>query len=101
LKQVDIDAKFQYSAVRSILFSSSYQVIVSPNPAADFINVYVAKDNNKSYTVQLLDMSGRILKTATTVQPLTQFATAALTKGVYTVRITDGGNTTIKKVSVQ
>jgi hypothetical protein len=101
LKQVDMDAKFQYSFVRSVLFSSSYQVIVSPNPAADFINVYVAKDNSKSYTVQLLDMSGRILKTATTVQPLTQFATASLTKGVYTVRITDGGNTTIKKVSVQ
>jgi hypothetical protein len=101
LRQVDIDEKFDYSVTRSVLFSSTYQAIVAPNPATEYIQVYVAKDNINPYTVQLLDMSGRVLKTTTTVQPVTRFATATLTKGVYTVRITDSDNTTIKKVSVQ
>jgi hypothetical protein len=101
LLQVDNDGKAEYSVTRSVLFGSQYEVTVAPNPASDFINVFVGTNGNEAFTVQLHDMNGRLLKTVTSREARVQLATSSLPKGLYMVKVMEGDNLTNHKVMVQ
>ncbi len=62
LKSVDLDGRFTYSDIVTILLNKKMeQLIVYPNPAKEKINIQTtAKDNGKGL-VQIIDMNGKIL----------------------------------------
>ncbi len=101
LKQVDNNGRFEYSATKSVLFSSSYQVLIAPNPAADFINVLVSKNNIQPITVSLIDISGKKLFEEKTTDATLQIKTNGFAKGIYFVKVADANNVTTKKIIIQ
>ncbi|NOT92912.1 cadherin-like beta sandwich domain-containing protein [Ferruginibacter sp.] len=103
LKQVDKDAKYDYSAIKSALFNSRYTAEVAPNPAKDFINVYMTKtgNGNQQATVQLLNTGGKLVYQTATTQSHLQINTAGMGKGLYLLKVVDADNVTTIKVIVQ
>jgi trimeric autotransporter adhesin len=97
LKQVDKDAKFEYSFVRTALFKTNYTAQVTPNPAKDFINLYI----NKASTIMLLNADGKIVYNTVSSQSNLQISTAGLSQGLYFVKVIDADNVTTLKVVVQ
>ncbi len=103
LKQVDKDAKYNYSVIEKALFNSNYTAEIAPNPSKDFINIYITKvgNNNQQAIVQLLNISGKIVYKTTTTQSHLQINTTAFGKGLYFVKVIDTGNVTTIKVVLQ
>jgi len=101
LKEVDKDAKYDYSAIEKALFNSDYTAEVVPNPAKDFINLYLTKTSTAGATIQLLNAEGKVVyKTTSTLSHL-QISTAGMSKGLYFVKVVDANNVTTIRVMVQ
>ncbi len=62
LKQIDLDNKFEYSAVRAVHgMSQSGRILIIPNPATNgTLNVLFEGSANRD--LQLMDMAGRIIR---------------------------------------
>ncbi|MES2429479.1 MAG: T9SS type A sorting domain-containing protein [Bacteroidota bacterium] len=101
LKQVNEDGTYNLSAVKKVFFSVNYKVLIAPNPATDFINVYVSKDNNTNTIVKVTDINGKIVRSENSALSTISIPTSGLAKGVYFVKIIDATNVTTKKVSIQ
>ena len=101
LKQVDKDAKFDYSSVEKALFNSTYTAQVVPNPAKDFINLYIAKSGNQQANIQVLNAAGKLVYKTTSTQSQLKINTAGFSKGLYFVKVIDANNVTTIKVFVQ
>ncbi|MEO7043884.1 MAG: T9SS type A sorting domain-containing protein, partial [Ferruginibacter sp.] len=61
LKQVDRDGKFVYSTVKSVLFSTTFDVRITPNPASDFINITLSNSDNTPTQIFITDVAGKII----------------------------------------
>jgi hypothetical protein len=102
LKQVDVDNHFKYSFIRSVLFNVAQKILVTPNPAKDYINVYVTKNNAADkVTVQVTDVNGRVLNNTSTTQSLVQINTNSFAKGVYMVKVINAGQVVTEKILIQ
>ncbi len=101
IKQVDLDAKFDYSATKSILFSSAYEVLITPNPATSFINIYLDKNNNNTVNILLMDGSGKMIRSIYSDQPALQINTIGLGRGLYYVKVIDEKQVTVSKILLQ
>jgi hypothetical protein len=101
LKQVDTDDKSSYSTVKTILFSTTYRITVAPNPAKDFIHVYINNNAARTVNIVLIDALGNIVKTIRTNLSSNSISTAGLTKGLYFVKLFDDENSTVVKVVLQ
>jgi hypothetical protein len=63
LRQIDLDGKSTYSKEIDLVGTSNGSVInVYPNPAKDNVTVEYASNSNASLSLQVIDMSGRIIK---------------------------------------
>ncbi len=101
LKQIDLDGKFEYSNIRTAIFNVPYNVIVTPNPAVDFINVVINKSDNKNIKIQIADISGKIIRNIVTNQSYTTISTNGIAKGMYLVKVIDEKIVTTQKIVVQ
>jgi alpha-glucosidase (family GH31 glycosyl hydrolase) len=73
------------------------QVSVYPNPATDVLNIRL-EDVNHTASIELLDVSGKLVLTLTATQSNTQVPMEELSRGVYVCRISQDGRTAIRKV---
>lgn len=101
LKQINMDGSFTFSSIKKVLFSASYKVLVTPNPAKDFINVYVSKNNNSTTLVKVINLNGQVVRSESSSLSTISISTNGIAKGVYFVKIIDANNVTTKKISVQ
>ncbi len=101
LKLVDRDGRIEYSLVKTVLFGSRDEVLIAPNPATDFINVYLSKVSTAPIQISLMNVNGKLIKTISTTEQQARFAAQGLAKGLYVVKVTNAGETTIHKVMVQ
>lgn len=101
LKMIDTDGRFEYSVIKTILFGSKYEVVVAPNPATSYINVYMSKANTQPVQVILTDVNGKAITSINTTEQQVRINTASLARGMYFVKIYEGTNTTVQKISVQ
>lgn len=101
LKEVDIDGKFTYSDTRSVLFANRLQLSVSPNPAHDFINIYVSNTTNETYHIQLTDTNGKLLKKIDSNEQHLLISTSNFAKGVYFIKYIDNNLVTTKKIIIE
>lgn len=86
LKQVDKDGKFMYSSIASVLFNEDETIVVSPNPANNFIYVDGLKENI-SANVSITDANGRALLTTKTNQSSNKINIQNLPAGIYYINI--------------
>jgi hypothetical protein len=101
LKEVDKDAQYDYSDIKKALFNSNYTAEVVPNPATDFINLYIAKASTGAATIQVLNTAGKLVYKTTSAQSHVQINTVGMSKGLYYVKVVDADNVTTLKVLVQ
>jgi trimeric autotransporter adhesin len=101
LKQIDLDGRFEYSNIRTAIFNVPYNVVVTPNPASDFIHVVINKSDNKNIQIQMADMSGKIIRNTISNQSLTTINTHGISKGMYLVKIIDEKIVTTQKIMIQ
>lgn len=102
LRQVDIDQKFTYSSIRAVRGEAQKgKTIIYPNPTNDGRVNVVFEDANVIRNIQLMDMSGRMLKQWRNISNNT-IEIDNLTPGFYSVRIenTDTGEQTVEKIVV-
>lgn len=98
LKQVDVNEKTNFSKIVSARLDSSdeeWDVILSPNPAQDKMNVQVLGLNNKALTFQLFEMNGRLVQTYMTTETLDLTAIPA---GIYILKIWNGEQQLVKRL---
>ncbi len=104
LEQVDMDGKMSYSNIIDLVWGADGSVVsIYPNPATDKLNIDVAIDKVTQMEVRLLDMSGRVVKsavrrTAKGVNNIT-LSLSDVAAGVYGVQIYDN-NTLIHNSKV-
>ena len=98
IKQLDLDARFDYSATKSVLFNTAYKVLITPNPATSLINIYLDKSSNRPVSIQLLDASGKMIRSIYSDQPNVQMNIADLGRGLYFVKVIDEEHVTVRKV---
>jgi Secretion system C-terminal sorting domain/Bacterial Ig-like domain len=98
LKIVGRDGKISYSDIKIIYFNNDYKVTVSPNPVKDVINLFVSRNSNDNFSLQIIDAMGRTVKQLTSNTSFTAIPVLHLNKGMYFVRIIDGDRITTNKV---
>jgi hypothetical protein len=75
---------------------------LAPNPTRDFFTIRFKSDaSNKSILLSILDLSGRVLFSTSTVQSEMQLFTNNLTSGIYIVQIVSDGLTYAQKLCIQ
>lgn len=75
---------------------------IAPNPTSDYCTVYFNNETNTDlFQLSILDLSGRVLYSTSTVQKQMQLFTSNLTSGVYIVHVVSDGLTYAQKLCIQ
>ena len=101
LKQFDLDGKFEYSSVKSISFNKEFNISVTPNPAKDFFTVSVDKKDNKIISIEISDITGKVIRKLSSLQSFVSISTTGLAKGMYFVKVSDESNQSTQRVIIQ
>ena len=67
--------------------ANSNRILVSPNPAENFVNVYFENNKNISTILQLVKIDGKVLQQQNTTNNFARFETTNIAKGIYYIRI--------------
>lgn len=100
IKTVDLDSKFYYSDVKSVVYSGGNTYVVGPNPFESFINISNLKGAKR---VEVIDQSGRVfLSRVLSHQSSVQLPTGQIPAGLYYLRTTkaDGSSSMTKMVKL-
>ncbi|MEX1001880.1 MAG: T9SS type A sorting domain-containing protein [Crocinitomicaceae bacterium] len=84
--------------------SSVGELKIYPNPATSsfFIDLGTVNFNSLSQTtIELRDLSGRLIHTSQPQQSLIEMSTAGLSKGTYIVRVVSGAEVRVQKILLQ
>ena len=90
LRQVDIDGKVSYSAVRTVVLQDVVGgIALVPNPAADHVAVDLTTLLAAPYTIRVQDLAGRVVSTQQALggQPVALTGSERLKPGVYLISI--------------
>lgn len=90
LKQVDYDGQFEVFNTIMVLSTGSSNIKIYPNPTSANSKLVVQVNNSLEpdlVSVELSDLSGRILQKRLGYDHSFEFSTAHLTKGTYLVRV--------------
>ncbi|NUM30969.1 MAG: T9SS type A sorting domain-containing protein [Bacteroidetes bacterium] len=69
---------------------------VYPNPSTNIVNVRITSDNSTDYSLQIIDISGKVYQTVSTIEPVLRINIEGLADGIYFIKVTD--NQGINKV---
>ena len=101
LKNVDLDGKFTYSAIRTVKgIGATSDVTIFPNPARSDSKISVVGATANS-SIQLLDFSGKVLKNINS-NAFNSLDLSGVKNGVYLIRIVEKSTSIviIKKLTV-
>lgn len=101
LRSVDVDGKYSNSETRAVLFSNSDVVLITPNPASNFLNVYMSKNNNSISQIIVSDVNGKLMERINTPEQSYQVDLSRYSKGMYVIKVIGAENTTTQKVIIQ
>ena len=107
LKMVNQDGSIEYSSILLLRREvKTNTVIISPNPAADHVNIIMNRDKAASLTINLVDATGKKLLTKTQLavagnQTIQLSELDKLAAGNYIIQIWDGTNSTTHKLIKQ
>ena len=101
LKQVDIDGKFVYSAVKNLVFNKALIVTITPNPAHDFITINFDKKLSQPCQILILDVNGKVIEKFTTSEQSKQISMMNFPKGIYFIKTIFADNVVTQKIILQ
>ncbi|WP_303311972.1 T9SS type A sorting domain-containing protein [Hymenobacter sp. BT730] len=99
LKQIDIDGKFAYSGVATVVNAGSGTVAMYPNPVRDQLNIQLP-GNAKGGLVTVSDLTGRV-HMSKTLSAEGRLDMTSLKPGIYVVTVVSGGQRFTQKVVKQ
>jgi hypothetical protein len=104
LRQVDLDGTFSFSPVRSVAVAAAavaFGAEVYPNPWADELHVQLAGVGTEPLSFALYDAVGKLVLSHTTAsaQQVVLPAVGSLPAGVYTLRISQGSQRQVVKLT--
>ena len=100
IRSIDRDGKTAYSAIKSVKYQHSDDLVAAPNP---FLNAITISNLHNVKRVELVDLSGRVhLTRIPNNQTTMHIDAAALPAGMYQLRAvkTDGSYTVVKLVKM-
>ena len=100
LRSVDVDGKRSNSDIKAVLFANSNVVVITPNPASNFANIYLSKSNNQPTKIIVTDASGRVITNINTPSQMYRLNTGSYNKGIYIIKII-GEHSSTHKIIVQ
>ena len=101
IKMIDKDGAFTYSKTKTVSGSNAlFDFAIFPNPSNGNVNVTISGLNEPA-DVNLIDMSGRVLRSAL-LNKTNTIQLSNLQNGIYFIRVTGkvSGESSIKKLSV-
>jgi hypothetical protein len=101
LKLVDADSRFTNSEIKSVLFSNADVVLITPNPASSFVNIYMSKNNNSLSQIIVTDANGKLVQKINTTEQTYQLPTGNYAKGLYVIKVISAESTSTQKVIIQ
>ncbi len=101
LKQADKNSKIQYSTVKTVLFNSSDDILISPNPTTDNIKIYFGNNGKKVANIYLYAANGSLVKEINSNEPIVSINTSTFLKGLYFVKIIVENIVSTKKLLIQ
>ncbi len=101
LRQIDRDAAATFSEVKNIVFLSSYQITVAPNPAKDFINISIAGIHSQSFLIEISDINGKKVFIEKINGNFVKINTSKLSKGIYFIKLISGNEVSVEKILIQ
>lgn len=91
LKQINLDGRFDYSSVRSVLFGNEGNILIYPNPAKDYVTLEGLKGNER---INIYDASCRLIQQLKAANTTLNINLKNLSSGVYNVNIISAGGQT-------
>ena len=101
LRLIDFDGKFSNSATKSVFFGNADVVLVTPNPATTFVNIYMGKNNNNLSQIIVTSANGKMIEKINTADQTYQLQTSNYAKGLYFISVVSEGNSSTQKVIIQ
>jgi Secretion system C-terminal sorting domain len=98
---VDADTRFSNSEIKSVLFSSAAEVLITPNPASSFVNIYMSKSKNSLSQIIVTDANGKTIERITTAEQTYRLTTSGYAKGLYIIKVASAENNSTQKVVIQ
>jgi hypothetical protein len=97
LKEVDLNGKFELSAVRTLNFKpETLNVSIYPNPAIDILNVRLT--NGEAKQINILNTLGKIVYSTNVITTgTTQLSVKNLSAGTYFIEIISNENRVVEK----
>lgn len=86
IKQIDKDGAFSYSAVKHAYFDARYAVMVSPNPARDFLNIRLT-DSDEQVSYSLFNSKGQEVLKGIVKNAAPNLYVGSLSRGVYYLKV--------------
>ena len=102
LRQVDLDARSEYSKTVRVQFAKALSLRINPNPT--HATLYLTVDNATDVrSIQILDLSGRVVKSIIPTGAIQGLPVnvAGLARGVYTVKVVSKDALTTTKLLIQ
>lgn len=96
-KEVTQTAKVDMSSVLGIAELQNKQISLYPNPAQD----YIVLNSSGKGVVEMIDMTGKTIYTATINDPTQLVDLRSFGKGIYMVKYTTEGNVLTKKIVIE
>lgn len=103
IKQVDLDGKVNYSAVRSLSFTTGgFYVRTWPNPVTESLYVELPTGATVAGEMQLVSSSGMVVMTQTfgNADQQANLDVSRIDGGIYSLVITSGDNRIVEKIVV-
>lgn len=92
LKQIDFDGVFEYSNIISLEYKSNVKVKIFPVPAQNMLNVNINSKDIQNAQLNIVDVSGKRLRTITQVNSNNQIDLSYLPSGSYFIQINWNNN---------
>jgi len=73
---------------------------VFPNPANEFINIFVENFDLTNATIELIDYSGKIIFQENITSNIIKLNTENFSTGIYVIRLTSTNKTLLSKISI-
>jgi hypothetical protein len=101
LNMVDVNGKSAYSdvVVLSVKSSAGLSLTASPNPVNQTLNVSVNGKIDGKATIQIMDITGKIVQKIQVSSNDTSIDMSALSAGTYIIRYNDNSNASVIKVT--
>lgn len=101
LKQVDMDAKYEYSVIRTVNFSTKNTITIMPNPTVD--KVYITSNGGGTLqSVTLFSVDGKLIQNTPNFLLGNSIDMRNYAPGIYTIKIVEkSGMTEVMKVVKQ